>query len=121
MQEAIGYIAIGLIGGIFGGLVGLGGGIVIVPMLVYVYGFSQHKAQGTTLAMMLPPIGVFAVLEYYRQGAVDFRVAAILCVGFLAGGYLGAKLALWIPGAQLQKVFGVFLMIMAVKMIFFTR
>jgi len=118
MRDIIGYIAVGLIGGIFGGLIGLGGGIVIVPLLVYVFGFSQHKAQGTTLTMMLPPIGLLAVMEYYRQNAVDFRVAALLCVGFVFGGYLGAKLALWIPPMQLQKVFGVFLFILAVKMIF---
>ena len=113
-----GYIALGLVAGILSGMIGIGGGILIVPVLVYIFGFTQHTAQGTTLALMIPPIGILAVLEYYKAGNVDIRVAALVCLGFIFGGLVGAKIAIGIPDETLKKVFGVILLVVSLKMIF---
>src|SRR5215475_8102441 len=94
-------ILVGLIGGTLSGLTGLGGGFIMVPLLVYLYGMSQHAAQGTSLAVLLPPLGFFAFLQYYRNGHVDVRVAILIAAGFLFGGYLGGTLAQLIPGPLL--------------------
>jgi len=111
------YILLGLVAGIFSGLIGIGGGIIIVPMLVLLFGLSQHTAQGTTLALMVPPIGLLAALAYYKQGFVDLKIAAFICVGFFIGGLFGAKFALGIPETILKKMFGAALLLVSVKMI----
>jgi uncharacterized protein len=111
------YILLGIAAGILSGLIGIGGGIIIVPALVLLFGLSQHTAQGTTLALMVPPIGLLAALAYYKQGFVDLKMAAFICVGFFIGGFLGAKLALGIPETILKKIFGVVLLAVSVKMI----
>ncbi|MCK9555215.1 sulfite exporter TauE/SafE family protein [bacterium] len=111
------YMTIGVFAGVVSGLIGIGGGIIIVPCLIYIFGFSQHAAQGTTLAMLIPPIGILAALTYYRQGHVDFLVAGLLCLGFILGGYLGAKFAVGLPEVILRKIFGVCLLIVAGYMI----
>lgn len=111
------YILLGVIAGILSGLIGIGGGIIIVPALVLLFGLSQHTAQGTTLALMVPPIGLLAALAYYKQGFVDLKIAAFVCLGFFIGGLLGAKLAIGIPGVALKKIFGVVLLAVSVKMI----
>ena len=118
MQNVIPYLALGLIAGVVSGLVGVGGGIVIVPALVLLFGMPQHLAQGTTLALMVPPIGILAAWTYYKQGYVDIRVAAILCAGFFLGGLLGAKLAVGLSSKILQKVFGSIMLLVSMKMIF---
>jgi hypothetical protein len=110
-------MTIGVFAGVVSGLIGIGGGIIIVPCLIYIFGFSQHAAQGTTLAMLIPPIGILAALTYYRQGHVDFLVAGLLCLGFILGGYLGAKFAVGLPEVILRKIFGVCLLIVAGYMI----
>ena len=112
------YMVIGLVAGIASGLVGIGGGIIVVPCLVLICGFSQHLAQGTTLAMLIPPIGILAVLAYYRQGQVNIPVAAFLCLGFILGGLIGGKIAVNLPEDVLRKVFGFCLMAVAGYMIF---
>jgi len=112
------YVVLGLVAGVMSGLVGIGGGIVIVPVLVLLLGFSQHQAQGTALAMMVPPVGLLAAWTYYKQGFVDLEVAAVLCLGFLVGGLLGAKLATNFSSEVLGKVFGVVLLVVSLKMIF---
>jgi len=111
-------ILVGLIGGTLSGLTGLGGGFIMVPLLVYLYGMSQHGAQGTSLAVLLPPLGLLAFLQYYRNGHVDVRLAALIAVGFLFGGYLGGTLAQLIPGPALRKGFAVVLAILACDMFF---
>ncbi len=110
-------LTIGLVAGILGGLLGIGGGIIMVPALIFLLGFSQHAAQGTTLAMMVPPIGLLAAWTYYSRGDVDIRVAALMCAGFFVGGFIGAKFAVAIPDIMLKRIFGVALIIIAVKMI----
>ena len=115
------YILLGVVAGIFSGLIGIGGGIIIVPMLVLLFGLSQHTAQGTTLALMVPPIGLLAALAYYKQGFVDLKIAAFICVGFFIGGLLGAKFALGIPETILKKMFGAVLLAVSAVLMSFIR
>lgn len=118
MHDAILYLLVGLSAGVLSGLIGIGGGIVIVPALVFIFGFAQHKAQGTTLAMMVPPIGILAALTYYRAGHVDLKAAALLCAGFVFGGLIGARGAVYLSTPVLEKLFGAALLVVALKMIF---
>ncbi len=109
---------IGVASGMWGGMLGLGGGTLIVPALVYIFRFSQHKAQGTALAMLVPPIGFLAAWTYYKQGYVDLIVAVCGALGFFLGGLLGAKFAVGIPDELLRKIFGVAMLLIALNMIF---
>ena len=102
------YLLLGLVAGIFSGLIGIGGAIIIIPSLVLLFGLSQHTAQGTTLALMVPPIGLLAAWTYYKQGFVDFKIAGLICLGFFFGGLAGAKFATDIPEDVLRKIFGVY-------------
>ncbi len=111
------YIILGLVAGIFAGFFGIGGGIILIPALVYLFGFSQHLAQGTTLAILVPPIGLLAALEYYRKGNVKLDLAILICAGFFIGGFIGAKYAAKIDDNLLRKLFGFFLLLVSVKMI----
>jgi uncharacterized protein len=117
MINLILFLIVGLTAGMMSGLIGIGGGIVIVPCLIYIFGYSQHMAQGTTLAMLIPPIGILAVLAYFKQGHVNLPVAGILCLGFVLGGYLGAKFALGCSEVILRKIFGICLLFLAGYMI----
>ncbi|MFI5251557.1 MAG: sulfite exporter TauE/SafE family protein [Bacteroidota bacterium] len=117
MIEVLEYIALGLVGGTLSGILGIGGAVLLIPALVYFFGFEQHTAQGTTLAMMIPPIGLLAMLEYYKAGYVNIKVAAIMVVGMFIGGYFGAIIATHIPAATLRKIFGVLLLVVGFKMI----
>src|SRR5512135_2190666 len=101
-------VVIGLLGGFASGLFGVGGGIVIVPALIYWAGFTQHKATGTSLAVLLPPIGLAAAIEYYRHGNVDVRAAMILATMMIVGSWVGAYVANRLPGPYLRLAFGVF-------------
>jgi uncharacterized protein len=114
-------LVIGLAAGMLSSMVGIGGGTIIVPALVILLAMSQKMAQGTSLAMLLPPIGILAVMNYYKAGYVDFKIAAILCIAFIAGSYFGSKLALNLEESTLKRIFGVFLMILAVKYLFFSK
>jgi uncharacterized membrane protein YfcA len=112
------YLLLGLIAGALSGLIGIGGGVIVVPVLVFLFGFSQHEAQGTTLALLVPPIGILAAWTYYKQGYVHLNVAAIICLGFLLGSFLGARLATSLSNVLLERVFGVAMLLIALKMIF---
>ena len=111
------YVVLGVVAGMASGLIGIGGGIIVVPALIYIFGFSQHAAQGTTLAMLIPPIGLLATWAYYKQGYVNIPVVGLLCLGFVLGGYFGAKLAIGFPEIMLRKIFGVCLLLIASYMI----
>jgi uncharacterized membrane protein YfcA len=111
------YLLLGLVAGIFGGLFGIGGGIIIIPAMVFLFGMSQHQAQGTTLALMVPPIGLLAAWAYYKQGFVDLKMAAFVCLGFFVGGLLGAEFAVGIPEPILKKIFGTALLLISLQMI----
>lgn len=117
MTDMLMYIVLGLVAGVFSGLIGIGGGIIIIPALVFFFGLSQHQAQGTTLALLVPPIGLLAAWTYYTHGYVDLRIASLICVGFFLGGLLGAKLAIGLSNPVLEKVFGIALLLIALKMI----
>lgn len=117
MADILIYILLGLVAGIFSGLIGIGGGVIIIPALVFVFGLSQHQAQGTTLALLVPPIGLLAAWTYYKEGYVDLRIASLICLGFFLGGLLGAKLAVGLSNPVLEKVFGVALLLISLKMI----
>ena len=121
IQTILIIILVGISAGILGGLVGVGGGIIIVPALVYFIGFSQKTAQGTSLGLIMLPVGILGVLQYYKQGHVDFRVVAMLAVGFLAGSYFGSKIALSLPQETVKKIFAFLMIIIAVKMLFFDK
>lgn len=120
-MDTQGFIFLALIGtvsGILGGMLGLGGAVVIVPALVMILGYSQQMAQGTTLAMMVLPVGALAAFQYYQKGFVDIRAALILAVFFFISSYFGAQLASRIPQATLKKIFSVMLILIAIKMWF---
>ncbi len=116
-----GLLIVGICAGYLSGLVGVGGGIVIVPALVYIFGYSQHLSQGTTLALMIPPIGIFAAVEYYKKGFVDIRIAAIIIAGFLIGSFFGSKLAIGLPDHTIRRIFAILMIGIAIKMLFFTK
>ncbi len=117
----LGLLVLGLIAGMLSSIVGIGGGVVIVPALVMIFAFSQKMAQGTSLVMLLPPIGMLAVINYYKAGYVDFKVAGVLIVAFIAGSYFGSKVAMKIDELTLKRIFGAFLMILAIKYLFFNK
>ncbi len=103
--------------GIVSGMVGLGGGVFIIPIFVYGFGMSQHKAQGTSLAALLAPIGALAFWEYYKQGEVDVRAAVLIAIGFLVGGYFGGRWAQLVSDVALRRIFAVFLIAVGIKML----
>lgn len=110
-------LAIGLAAGILSGVFGIGGGVIIVPALIYLAGFRQHNATGTSLAVLLPPIGIGAVWEYYRHQNVDLRVAMIMAVAVFGGGWIGAIIANRLAGPHLRLAFGVFVVVLGVSLI----
>lgn len=111
-------LVIGIVAGVVSGFVGIGGGLIIVPALVFFFGMSQHGAQGTSLAMMLPPIGILAVYNYHKAGHVDLKIAAILAVTFIIGSYFGSRFAVNLSADTLKKIFGVFIILVGIKLIF---
>ena len=115
-------VCIGLLAGFLSGMIGIGGGIIIVPALVYLLGVSQQSAQGTSIALMLPPIGILAAMNYYKAGSLNVKYALIIAVTFIVGGYLGSKISLaYFSEAAMKKVFGIILMVVSIKMIFFSK
>ena len=110
-------LLIGLFAGILSGLVGVGGGLIIVPALIFFLGFNQHQAQGTSLGLLLLPVGILAVINYYNKGNVDVKVVAIMGIAFIAGGWMGSKLALRLTEDSVKKIFAVFLFYSAFKLL----
>ncbi len=117
----LGLLLLGVAAGVLSSMVGIGGGILIVPVLVYFFAMSQKSAQGTSLALLLPPVGIFAVINYYKAGFVDLKVAGVLIVAFVAGSFLGSKIVLDLPDNIIKKVFGVFLLLVSLKYLFFDK
>ncbi len=110
-------IIIGVIAGVFSGFIGIGGGLIVVPALVLFLGFTQHAAQGTSLAMMLPPIGILAVYNYHKAGHLDLKVAMILATSFIIGSYFGSKVAIGLPADTVKKGFGIIIILIGIKFI----
>jgi uncharacterized membrane protein YfcA len=121
VQTIVLLIIVGVAAGMLSGLVGLGGGVIIVPALVFLLGFSQYQATGTSLGILLLPAGIFAVMNYYKQGYIDIKVVLLIFAGFLLGGYLGSKISLSLPQATLKKIFAVVLILIAGKVLFFDK
>lgn len=117
MTQILLYIALGLVAGTASGFLGIGGGIIIVPILCLIFGLTQHQAQGTTLALMIPPIGLLAALKYYSEGNVNLKIAAFVCLGFFFGGYLGATLVSHVPDTVLRRVFGFAMLFVSLRLI----
>jgi uncharacterized membrane protein YfcA len=121
MEILIYLLLIGLAAGFMGGLVGIGGGVIIVPALVMLLGMSQHAAQGTSLMMILFPVGILGALNYYKQGYVDFKYAGLLAIGFFVGSYLGSKFSLSLPQLTVKRIFAVVMMLLALKILFIDK
>jgi len=116
MQTIVWGLAVGLLVGVFSGLIGVGGGILLLPILLYGFKLEQHVAQGTSLAVLLPPTGLLAFMKYYRQGHADLRLGLIIAIGVLLGGYFGAVWAQQIPAATLRRFVAALLVVVAAKM-----
>lgn len=110
-------LLIGLTAGFVGGALGLGGGIIIVPALIYLLNFSQHQAQGTSLMVLLFPVGIFAVMNYYQAGYIDWKLALFLMLGVVVGSYFGSMVSINIPATTLRRIFGFFIVLVGIKMI----
>lgn len=117
IQTIIILCLIGIVAGVLSGFVGIGGGVIIVPALVFFLGLTQHEAQGTSLALMLPPIGALAVWNYHKSGNINVKYALIIAVCFIVGGYLGSKISLSIAPEKVKKIFGIFMLFVALKLI----
>lgn len=118
MGEIAIVLALGLAAGILGGFIGVGGGVLIVPVLVLALGFEQHMAVGTSLGALLPPVGILGAYEYYRHGQLNVTYALLLGIGLLIGAYIGAVYAVKLPALLLRRIFAVFLLITSIRMLF---
>lgn len=118
MLNPVLYLILGLLAGILSGLMGIGGGLIIVPALLYIFKFTQLQAQGTTLALLLPPIGLLAAMVYFKNGYVDLKAALFICLGFFIGGLAGAETAVRLSNLFLQRLFGAVMFLVSLKMIF---
>ena len=110
---------IGLLAGMLSGMIGVGGGIIIVPALVFFLGFTQKEAQGTSLGLLLLPIGILAVMNYYNKGLIDVKVVGVMALAFLIGGFFGSKIALAISEEALKRIFAIVLFYTGFKMLGF--
>ena len=121
MSQVSLYLLLGLIAGIISGFVGIGGGVIIVPVLIFIFGFSQHQAQGTTLALLVPPIGFLAAYTYFKSGFVDLKIAGFICIGFFIGGLIGSKISVNISNEILEKIFGAVIILIGGYMLFIKK
>jgi uncharacterized membrane protein YfcA len=117
VSQICGIIALGLTTGFTSGILGIGGGVILVPALVYLMGFNQHSAQGTTLALLCLPVGIAAATTYYREGLVQWNVAFLLFCGFLLGSFFGSRCAIALPEIWLQRLFGICLLALGARML----
>ena len=120
-QTILILVIIGLVSGMLSGLIGIGGGIIIVPSLVYFLGFSQKLAQGTSLGILLLPVGILAVLQFYKAGFVNLPTVLVVALGFIAGSFFGSKVALNLPQETVKKLFAILLLLIAIKILFFEK
>ena len=121
MTTIIILLLIGLAAGMLSGMVGIGGGVVIVPALVYFLAFSQKTAQGTSLAMLMFPVGILGVWQYYKQGHVDFKIVVFVALGFILGSLIGSKVSLGMSDDKVKKFFGIVMLLVSLKMLFFDK
>lgn len=117
LYQVLILLLVGLLAGFLSGTLGVGGGLIIVPSLVFILGMTQHQAQGTSLAMMLAPIGILAAYNYFREGYINIKYAIILAIAFILGAWLGSLFSVSLSGSALKKIFGVLMLVVGVKMI----
>ncbi len=117
-MEIVLFLVIGLLGGVVSGLLGIGGATLMVPALIFLAGYDQKLAQGTTLVLMVPPIGLLAAIEYYKNGNANLRAGLFIALAFFVGGYVGSKVAMGLDPHQLKRLFAIFLMLVSLKMFF---
>lgn len=118
LSQLIILVIIGLISGMLSGVFGVGGAIIVIPALVFILGLSQHQAQGTSLAFMIPPVGILAAWNYWKAGQVNWKFALVLSLTFIVGAYIGSQVSVNIPDRILRKFFGLLMFLIALKMIF---
>jgi uncharacterized membrane protein YfcA len=111
-------VIVGIISGLLAGAFGIGGAIIVIPALVFILGLSQHEAQGTSLAFMLPPVGILATWNYWKAGQVNWKIALILSLTFVVGAYLGSQFSINVSDRTLRRLFGILMILIAIKMIF---
>lgn len=121
VTQIIILVLIGIFSGMLSGMFGVGGGVLIVPALVFFMGMTQHEAQGTSIGLMLLPIGILAAYNYHKTGNLDVKYGLIIAASFVVGGYFGSKISLQIDQVTLKRLFGVLLMLVSFKLIFFTK
>ena len=121
INEIFILISIGIAAGVFSGMFGIGGGLIMVPAMVFFLGMGQHAAQGTSLGVLVIPVAAVAAFNYYKEGQLDWKYALIIALSFVVGGYFGSKISLGISELMLKRVFGVLMLVMAIKLIFFTK
>lgn len=121
INEILILIAIGAAAGAFSGMFGIGGGLIMVPAMVFFLGMSQHAAQGTSLGVLVVPVAAVAAFNYYREGQLEIKYAAIIAISFVVGGYFGSKLSLGLSELMLKRIFGVLMLVMAIRLIFFSK
>jgi len=112
------YVILGVVAGVLSGMLGIGGGVILIPALVFIFGLTQLQAQGTTLALMIPPIGLLAALLYYQAGNVKLGMAGFICLGFFIGGFMGAGLVQNLPEPLIRKIFALSLFLISLRMFF---
>jgi uncharacterized protein len=117
MNSLVSYVLLGLAAGIASGFLGIGGGLILIPAMTLIFGLTQQQAQGTSLAVLIPPVGILAALTYYRAGFVNLRMAGFICLGFVFGALAGSRVAVHLPNDVLRRVFGVFIVAAGVSMI----
>ena len=117
-MDALGFILIGIVGGIVGGMFGIGGGVVILPALIFLKGYSQKMAQGTSLVALLAPVGLLGLINYYKDNNADLRGGGLIAAGFFGGAFVGSKIAIGLDDGLLRKGFSVFLVVVAIQIWF---
>jgi uncharacterized protein len=118
VNEILLLVVIGILSGVLAGFFGVGGAIIVIPALIFFFGLSQHQAQGTSLAFLLAPIGLFAFVNYYKAGYVNVKYAIIIGLAFMLGAYFGSKIAIRIDGEYLKKAFAVLVILMGIRLFF---
>jgi len=119
LYQIVILIIIGILSGMLSGLIGIGGGLILVPFLVYMLNYTQLNAQGTSLAVLLLPVGIFAVINYYQKGYVNINATLLISLGFLVGAFFGSKLAFELPIEIVKKLFGITMLTLALRLIFY--
>ncbi len=113
----VAFLGIGLVAGVFAGLFGLGGGLIIVPALIFLLGFNDKQAVGTSLAALIPPVGLLGAAEFYRSGFMSLASAALIAGGLFVGAYFGARIAIGLDPATFRRIYAAFLIVVALKML----